>query len=147
MLLWSVNGHVCIPVCREQKNILKTQKKRKSWTKPPSWLLWESHSLHWPRYILGERVFLGGEIVNLDLFSSYLCCTAIALLLVYNDNLALNTFCLLHTQILVVTKWYSSAETWFLCVNEKMCFMLTALQLCSFGLQIRSLYKSLLQII
>jgi len=49
------------------------------------------------------------------------------MLLVYKKDLAQHVL-FAHTQVLAVMKQYSSAGTW-LHINEKACFMLTALQL------------------
>lgn len=137
MLFWSVNWSCLIPVSREQKNVLKMQEKRKGWSKPPSQLLQESHSLHWLRYILGERGFLGGEIVNSDFIFLILSCTVIAMLLVYNEDLALNTFCLLTFRF-----WLLQNDTVLQesdCVSVRKCVL--CYLLCSFRLYSRSLYR------
>lgn len=56
------------------------------------------------RYIHGERVFWGREILKSDLFLAYLSCTVTTMLLVYNKDLALNTFCLLTFRFWVLWK-------------------------------------------
>lgn len=60
-------------------------------------------------------------------FSSYLPCTVIVGLLVYNKDSALNTFCLLTFQ-----SWLLQNDTVLQkpdCVSRRVCFMLTSLQL------------------
>lgn len=80
------------------------------------------------RYIHGERVFWGREILKSDLFLAYLSFTVTTMLLVYNKDLALNTLCLLTFRF-----WVLWTEQF--CRNlivyqwDKMCFMLAPLQL------------------
>lgn len=70
---------------------------------------------------LEKGVVLGGEIVNSDLFSSYLSCTVITMLLVYNKDLALNTFCFLTFRF-----WLSGNDTVLQepdCVSVRKCVL------------------------